>query len=297
MKICTSAIEDEILPSAPPKCFLGAWYRKVFSSTDHWLGIEGVVELGEFTPDEARFNLDGKGRHMDNPSVYMGGKSLQESDAGLGYNLTYLSSDTSLDLDYGSPKLAYRPFWRYIYKDAEDTDGNVLRREVNSWNVSNPRSLMYYYFPGDVIRMRVYSPIPDYLQLRIEILKPTTIAKYVELRKKYQLENDMPSDFYSPIFISKGHGVQKAEFKRVNSIDQYGNEGCHAKDTGATVSKATWQEVYLYREIDGEIVKVPLHTRRQTSMICPNEKAIEARLLDETSGSEEITIHPKKVNE
>ena len=28
--------------------FLGAWYRKVYSSKDSWLGIEGTLRLGEF---------------------------------------------------------------------------------------------------------------------------------------------------------------------------------------------------------------------------------------------------------
>ena len=177
-------IENEVLPPSPPPCFLGAWYRKVVSSKDLWLGIEGEIQLG-------RFNLDGKGRYMDNPSVYMGGKSKFESDAGLGYNLMYDSSDTSRELDYSTPKLGYRPFWRYIYKDALDIEGNVRRREVNSWNISNPRSLCYYYFPGDIIRMSVYSPIPNYLQLRIILVKPTENPKYQEIRKRYNLKDDL----------------------------------------------------------------------------------------------------------
>jgi len=73
-KIYAGPIPGEVLPGETPKCFLGAWYRKVFSSFDRWLGIEGVIRLGEFTPDPLRFNLDHKGRHMDNPSIYMGGK-------------------------------------------------------------------------------------------------------------------------------------------------------------------------------------------------------------------------------
>jgi len=297
LEVYDKIIDNEIMPPIAPNCFLGAWYRKVFSSVDNWLGIEGVIELGEFTPDEARFNLDNKGRYMDNPSIYMGGKSLKESDAGLGLNLTYLSADTSKDLDYSSPKLAYRPFYRYIYSDAIDIEGNVTRREINSWNISNPRSLMYYYFPGDVIRMSVYSPVSDYLQLRIEVIKSTTIPKYVKLRKSYNLENDMPSDYYSPIFHSKGQGKDKAEFKRVNSIDQFGNEGYNAQNTKATVSTATWQEVYLYREINNKLYKVPFNQARQASMICPNEKAITVEAIDNNKGAEKITIHPNKINE
>lgn len=295
VKVYDGEIEGEIKPPVPPQCFLGAWYRKVFTSFDSWLGIEGVITLGEFTPDESRFNLDGKGRYMDNPSVYMGGKSQKESDAGLGLNLTYMSSDTSFDLDLSSPKLAYRPFWRYIYSDATDIGGNVNRREINSWNISNPRSLMYYYFPGDKIRMSVYSPLPDYLQLKIEIVTVTEIPKYRDLRKQYHLKDDKPSDFYSPIFYSKGHGYMNAEFKRVNSIDQYGNEGFHAQNTRAYVSEAVWHEVYLYRKINGQIMKVPFSQERQCSMICPNTEAVTVRYINPQLGSESIFIHPETV--
>ena len=97
------------------KCFAGAWYRKVVSPVGDWIGIEGEIELGEFIPDPKRFNLDGKGRNMDNPNLYMGGKAELESDCGIGYNLTYPSTDTSYELGLDAPKLGYRPFWRYIY--------------------------------------------------------------------------------------------------------------------------------------------------------------------------------------
>lgn len=295
LEIYQGEIQGEVATPQTPPCFLGAWYRKVFSSYDSWRGIEGVITLGEFTPDDARFNLDGKGRYMDNPSIYMGGKSEAESDAGLGLNLSYTSSDTSGELTLASPKIAYRPFWRYIYKEADDVNGNVRRREVNSWNISEPKSLCYYYFPGDTIEMAVYSPLPDYLQLRIRVLEVTKIEKYVNLRKSYNLPDDKPLDFYSPIFYSKGHAKQAAEFKRVNSIDQFGNEGYHAKNTKATVSRAVWHAVYLYREINGKLMRVPFDSKRQVSMICPNEKAIHVEVLDKETGSEAVTIHPEKV--
>ena len=288
-------INGEIFPKDKQGCFAGAWYRKVMSSKDHWLGIEGLIQLGEFIPDEARFNLDGFGRYMDNPSVYMGGNSLKESDAGLGMNISYLDDDFSKELTMSSPKICFRPFWRYIYNEAEDTFGNVRRREVNSWNISEPKSVMYYYFPGDILRMKIYSPMPNYLQLRIEVVKPTTNPKYVQIREKYHLKDNRPSDFYSPIFHSEGHGLLKADFKRVNSIDQYGNEGFVAKPTNAEVSEATWFETFLYRKVDHKIVKVPFNTERQVSLICPNEKAIKVTPVDPSMGAEKIQIHPGKM--
>ncbi|MDF2700013.1 MAG: hypothetical protein K0Q49_1569 [Haloplasmataceae bacterium] len=299
VKVYDEKIENEAPKPFTPPCFLGAWYRKFVSSNDLWIGIEGVIELGEFTPDKSRFNLDGRGRFMDNPSIYMGGKAALESDCGLNLNLSYFDGDTSKKLDYSSPKLAWRPFWRYIFNEADDIEGNVTRRNVNSWNVTDPTNLQFYYFPGDVIRMSVYSPLPDYLQLRIEVIEPSKIEKYMTIRKKYNIKNDRPADFYSPIFHSKGHGCnQKAEFKRVNSIDQYGNEGYKAAMTNATVSKSTWSEVYLYREINGEVVKVPFTESRASSMICPNELAITVSHdgLNKELGAEYIEIHPAKSN-
>ncbi|HOI47487.1 MAG TPA: hypothetical protein PLR26_07165 [Bacilli bacterium] len=296
--VYNGVIVNEIAKPDPQACFLGAWYRKVVSSKDYWVGIEGTIELGEFTPDKDRFNLDGRGRYADNPSVYMGGHATLESDAGLGMNMGYPDQDTSYELTQAYPKICWRPFWRYIYNYVTDDKGNVNRYSVNSWNVSDPRHFGYYYFPGDVIRMAVYSPIPDYMQLRIEVVKPTTIPKYVEQRKKYGLKDDLPHDFYSPIFHSKGHGgLNVAEFKRVNAIDQFGNEGYVVKHTKATVSKASWKEVYLYRYIDGTLMKVPFNQSRYASMICPNPTAftIDTTNVDHTLGGENIEIHPGKV--
>ncbi len=279
-------------PPPPPKCFLGAWYRKVYSAKDNWLGIEGVITLGEFNPDEKRFASDGRviyERYLDNPSVYMGGQALSESDAGLGFNYGYLTTNTLEKLNYGSPKFTYRPFWRYIYSEVIDVDGNVTRNNVNSWNVTDAKDFNYYYFPGDTIKMSVYSPEKNYLQLRIELLKPSTIPKYKKIRDGYGLKEIKV--FYSPLFYSEGHGAVDAEFKRVNSIDQYGNEGFIVKETSATVTEAVWENTYLFKKIDGTIYRVPFTKNRRTEMACPNSESFTIK--DLTDGGEVVTIHPK----
>lgn len=284
-------IEKEIAPQAYLPCFLGAWYRKCVSSTDAWLGIEGVVKLGEFTLDPKRISLDGKGRVMDNPSCYMGGCSEFESDAGVTWSVSFPGSDQNYTLHYTSPKFAFRPFWRNIYIE----NG----KETNKWCQNDPHQPQYYYLPGDVIRMSVYSPEDDYLQLKIEVIEPTTIEKYVKQRERYGLKDNRPSDFVSPLFISPGAGKMNAEYKRVNAIDQYGNEGYHAQMTNATVSQAYWKEVYLYREIDGQIQKVPFTKERYTSMICPSPKAVNVTEdgCDVSLGSEKISIAPANSKE
>lgn len=279
---------------APQRCFGGAWYHKVMSAEAPWQGIEGTLTLGAFTPDENRFNLDGKHRYMDNPSVYMGGNAHFESDAGLGMNIGYTSRDTSAPLDYGSKKVAWRPFWRYIYRDVIDHEGNVLRRQFNSWNVADPKNFHYYYFPGDTLRMKVYSPIPHYMQLVIQVITPTTLEPYVSQRLAYGLKDNRPSDFYSPLFHSEGQGTGiPAHFKRVNSIDQYGNEGKVAHATEATVSEAIWHDVSLYRRIDGRLVKVPFTKDRRATMSCPDARAFTSDTSGlEARGGERIAIHP-----
>jgi len=298
IQVYPGSIDQEITPQAAPKCFLGAYYRKVYSSKDAWIGIEGTIQLGEFIPDIKRFGSDGRTfwhRFLDNPSVYMGGQALSESDAGLGYMSGYPTLDTSEELNYGSKKICYRPFWRYIYTDAIDIDGNVTRHSVNSWNVSDPKRFEYYYFPGDVIKMSVYSPIENYLQLKIEIVETTEIEQYKAQRALYQLKDNRPSTFYSPLFYSEGHGLGKAEFKRVNSIDQYGNEGSNVKPSESEVKKAIWQSVYLYRIVDNQVVKVPFTQDRQTQMACPSEDSFTISVSDEQKllGGESISIHPK----
>ncbi|WP_264229994.1 hypothetical protein [Acholeplasma laidlawii] len=289
---------DELKPQPAPKCFLGAWYHKVFSSKDQWLGIEGTIRLGEFIPDDKRYGHDNRTfweRYLDNPSIYMGGHALSESDAGLGLMSGYETLDTSEPLNYGSKKVSYRPFYRYIYSEVIDIEGNVKRNNVNSWNVSDPKRFEFYYFPGDLIRMSVYSPVQNYLQLKIEVLETTTIEKYKNQRAQYKLKDNLPSTYYSPLFYSEGHGVTNAEFKRVNSIDQYGNEGSNVKLTDAKVTKATWESVYLYRKLNDEVIKVPFNEERQSRMTCPNLESftVEATQEQRKNGGESIEIHPK----
>lgn len=289
--VYTGKIEKEVKPKTYFPCFLGAWYRKCVSSNDDWLGIEGVVKLGEFTLDPKRINLDGKGRVMDNPSCYMGGCAEFESDAGLTWSVAFPGSDMNYALHYTSPKFAFRPFWRNIYIE----DG----KEVNKWCQNDPHQPEYYYLPGDIIRISVYCPKDDYLQLKIEVIAPTTIERYVKQRENYHLKDNRPSDFISPMFVSPGAGKIPSEYKRVNAIDQYGNEGYHAQMTNATVSEAYWKEVYLYRNIDGKIQKVPFTKERYTSMICPSPKAIYVSEdgCDVKLGSEKITIFPANAKE
>src|SRR5699024_650473 len=66
----TGFFHDEVGPPNTRECFPGAYYRKVVSSRDDWIGIEGTVILPEITFDEERINPEKPSQYLDNPTVY-----------------------------------------------------------------------------------------------------------------------------------------------------------------------------------------------------------------------------------
>ncbi len=258
----TSEILNATYPDAQT-AFQGALYRKVLSSRDNWLGIEVVVTLPDFIPDEGRTGENpfsdkaGDLRYLDNPSVYLGGNCRKECDVGLTWSVG-ASDATCSSVDYSS-SIAFRPFWRYITVAGSNIYANA------SWKQTE-----YYYYPGDTIRMSVYSASDDKLQLRIELLKETTIEKYVAKRASYNLADGYSKVFTSPDFESSGAGKYKMVFKRVCALDQVNNEGQPTQPTNASSVKTIFKEVYLYRNIDGVVYKVPMTERYCTGICAPS---------------------------
>jgi hypothetical protein len=268
-------IKDEVKAPLVPPCFQGAWYRKAVSSKDAWIGIEATITLPEFLPDEA-WRVEGSNRFLDNPSIYFGGFAGAESDAGLTWSTVGEAPECLIPM---KESLAFRPFWRYI-------DG-----EQNTWENSDFRHPEHYYLPGDTLRISVFSPREHFLQMQIEVIKATTIEKYVERRKTWRIKDDMPANYVTSEFPSVGHLGTSAEFKRVNAIDQSRNEGKPARKTKASVTTATWHEVFLYRKIEGTISKVPFTQDRFASMACPDSRAFTISDQDDLGG-ETVAIHP-----
>ena len=189
------SINNEIFPGRLSE-FAGAIYRKCVSSRDYWLGIEVVVTLPEFIPDPKRQGVSpydsSAYRYLDNASIYLGGNSSAESDVGLTWSVGSNFAGTAVNY---TESIAYRPFWRYI-----DSGKNTYMNAA--W-----RDTCYYYYPGDTIRMSVFSTKANYLQLRIELLEETTIPKYAQRRANYNLGSNYSKVFVSPEFPSKGMGV------------------------------------------------------------------------------------------
>ncbi|MEJ7769981.1 MAG: hypothetical protein WKF70_09935 [Chitinophagaceae bacterium] len=240
-------LRDEILPPEQIPCFAGAWYRKAVSSFDAWTGISGTIVLGMPTVDEARLNTKTK-QPLDNFSVYMGGNAggKQEVDAGLTWAFT---QDATGKLS--ERRRAWRPFWR-----------------TATWN-NAPLSENYSWYPGDTVRMEVSLIAPKKLRLIITDAGVRPIKSF-------------SVDFAADSFTQE----IKRQFKRVNAIDQFGNEGKPVKPTYANVINAQWLNTYLlHRER-----KVQMNKYRFTDMRCSDALHIVIRTLDEMEGAEKIDI-------
>jgi len=302
--VYTGTIEGEVLNPENPAVFGGAWYHKVVSSKDKWIGIEGVVTLPEvkITRYDGSYNteldFDPYAKNLDNPSVYMGGHALSESDVGLSFSKALIDVENQ-KLSTGS--ICFRPFWRYITSedkdeggyDAHDGEYAVTANGNNCIANYHWRYTEYYYLPGDKLRMIIYIPAPNKMQLQIEVLEKSTLPSSVEMRKKYGWKD--PANFVSPVFTSPGHGTgMNAEFKRVNAIDQSGNEGKTAIATQTEIKNAIWQETYLYREINGTVYRVPMGDNRRgvTSAPDPTKFTVTYEGVDRNLGGEVVTIHP-----
>lgn len=299
-------ISGEKPKPADPKVFGGAWYRKVISSKDSWTGIEATVTLPEVVirrydgEYDETLPYDPEVKNLDNPSVYLGGNAGSESDVGLGFSRTLYKAGTS---NLTKSSFAFRPFWRYITstdKDAGgyDVHGGLYAVSANGNNCYanyHWKYTEYYYLPGDTLRIVVYSPAPGKLQLMIEVISKSTLPSSVAIREQYGWED--PADFVSPVFASAGHGTNGvlAEFKRVNAIDQSGNEGKTAIPTDTEITGAVWHSTYLHRVINGVAYRVPMNENRRGEVNAPYGSAFTVVSTPEERaiGAETVTIAPE----
>ncbi|MGM0530304.1 MAG: hypothetical protein ACQER7_03020 [Bacteroidota bacterium] len=231
----------EVPPPESVDCFPGAYYRKVVTSEDHWLGIEGEVSLPETRFDSARINPDNPSRFMDNPSIYVGGNSNgQETDLGLTWEVI-LDEDGNVTPD----RRAFRPFLRRTGYD--DTGQEAVYENA-------PAEHDYYWYPGDQVK------------ISLKVVEEGVLRFTVEGEGK-KFEKDFPADGYR-------EGTP-AEYKRVNAIDQVGNEGKDAAASETRVEESRWSYTSLWRVHEGEELLVPLHSGRLTGMQCPESTYFE----------------------
>lgn len=248
---------DEIKPELNKPCFQGAYYRKLVSSKDSWLGINGRVVLPEIQFDPQRVHPKKIGQYLDNPSIYLGGlMDGQETDIGLAWEVIR-EKDGSISAE----RKAYRPFLRRT--------GHASGQKPIFENA--PADARYYWYPGEEI----------YISLKI--ISPKKIKFVVEGAGK-KFERDFECDGYDLSGL--------AEFKRVNAIDQVANEGKPVQPTQTKVLNAIWKQTNLYRMVSGQVEEVPFHKGRYTEMLCPavNHFKITASKKQLKLGAEIINI-------
>ncbi len=247
----------EVKPALSAACFNGAYYRKIVSSTDMWLGINGRVVLPTIIFDPARNNPAKPGQYLDNPSIYLGGNmGAQETDIGLTWEV--IKDEKG---NVSADRRAFRPFLR---RTAQKSGQTATYQNA-------PANSLYYWYPGEEVMMSV------------QIVTDKKLKFIVEGAGK-RFETDFDCDGYSP--------NSPGEFKRVNAIDQVGNEGKPVQNTKTRVENAVWKETNFYRMYQDKVVSVPVHSKRFTDMRCPDARNfnIVATAEDQKKGAETISI-------
>lgn len=246
---------NEIAPVATSPCFQGAYYRKAVSSSDNWLGIEGTVVLPKLTYDLTRFNPLKPETYLDNASIYLGGTSDgQETDIGMTWEVVKDAVG-----NVSKERLAFRPFLR---RTAHKSGQAAIYRNA-------PAESRYYWYPGDTITMKIVLVEDARLKFTVS-----------GAGKNYEENFDVAGYKYTV----------KAQYKRVNAIDQVSNEGKPVQPTSAKVLGAKWLKVFLYRYYKSDAIKVPMHSNRYTDMRCPDLSHFDINIPAQNTSSESVDI-------
>ncbi len=257
----------EVPPPDHQPCFPGAYYRKAVSSQDVWTGIETIVRLPTPHYDMDRLHPD-TNRPLDNSSIYLGGNAGgQESDAGVNWEIIRRPDGT-----ISQQRVAFRPFWR-----------------VTAWN-SGPAQAEYYYQPGDVLRMAVYTEETDRMTMEIEVLERT--GESLEFVQNLGVEDAFAT--LTVTFDAPGYGPGRVqEWKRVNGLDQFGGEGTEVEPTKTRIENAEWLEAWLLRGDEGRFA---FTSERYTDMRCPDPAHVTVIGTENAAkGGEIVHLHGEAV--
>jgi hypothetical protein len=219
------------------------------------VGLTGVAVLPQVSFDPSRVKSDGD--PLDAPSVYMGGNAGgKESDVGLSWDRVYLFpsgapqyTDSPNGTSDGNPAHqfhkvngqwvdgngkpanpgtltpdhAFRPFWRTTNCGANQWNNADINGKPKTGmtpgcgdpQTDTPKNV--YFYPGAAVRMTVQMVGNNKLSL--------------------QIVDTCTGTSFSHAFTQQGFTSDDAKsFKRVNSIDQSGNEGKSVSPTRTTAT-------------------------------------------------------------
>jgi hypothetical protein len=195
------------------------------------------------------------GKRKDGFSTYLGGNVNNKREVDAGLSWDYVrNSDGEMDRKH----FGWRPFYR-----------NTSWHWVNKGDV--------YWSPGDTVNISLQVVAPGKLRMRIADDEPNPKRK-VEI------------DF-------RAHGWAEGkplQFKRVNAIDQAGNEGRPVRPTDAKVTGSKWLETELLYRDGKEIKSVPMVPQRRARIETPHGHAdVRASQQEKSRGGERIDIYGK----
>lgn len=268
-------------PFSDSRCFPGAWYYKVKTPKGPFLGMKAMITLPLFYPDEsrveylddARFEQGKMKRYLDTPSVYLGGCSDYECDIGFGWFHGLVDGKLSVE------KITFRPFWRTIHSE----NG----KEINLYRGTSLEETEYYFFPGDRLEVKLLCEVNDTLSFYVTLLEETILEPYRTIRKK----GAKPKPLEVLDLMAPGNGHHDTEYKRVNAIDQYRNEGKPTQSTSAQAFHAVWEDVILYFQDGPTLCQTPMEESLQTRMLCPYADAFS---VTNSHHREIVSIRPQK---
>ena len=263
---------DKLAPENYP-VFQGAVYYKCVSAKTNWLGIEAIITLPTFYPDKNRYeyfnHTYGKRlRYLDTPSVYVGGSSDHETDIGFAFFYGLINGQVSEE------KITFRPFWRTIYEE----EGQIK----NVYSGTDILKQSFYYYPGDTVKLDLVCLKENELTLRVELLKETKIKPYCDYRKLHENKLLIVEGIKAP-----GNGIRHSEYKRVNAIDQYHNEGHPTHETEAQALGMVWDDVFLFYEDKGVLKKTPFINKYLKRIHVPDTEKFE---IESNNNHEEVNI-------
>lgn len=146
---------------------------------------------------------------------------------------------------------AFRPFWR-----------------TKTWN-SAPAKKEFYFYPGETVQIAVLVAGVGRLRLIVTDGKSKTFQ----------------TDFEAEGFVA---GAPR-QFKRVNAIDQVGNEGKPAQPTKAEITGAEWLQTVLIRGEGAAAQQLPMISARMTDMRCSADNLV-LTTTNAAAGGEKIDI-------
>jgi hypothetical protein len=146
---------------------------------------------------------------------------------------------------------AFRPFWR-----------------TKDWNTA-PAKKEFYFYPNETVQMAILVAGPKKLRLIISNGKDKTFQQ----------------EFEAEGFVS---GLPR-QFKRVNAIDQVGNEGKPVQPTKAEIVGSEWLQTILLRGEGVSVQQLTMNSARITDMRC-GEKNVVISSADTSKGAEKIDI-------